>query len=90
MEKSRWEWLGKRIQFRHLLDKKMKVGTITRVEDNGMVVMEYQMFPWPGEPPGECITEVGHEVDMLRLLDGVVLDDEGVACPGSGEREVCL
>ena len=72
VEKSRQEWLGKRVPFRDLLDKKIKEGVFAEVSDTGCVLFEYQEFPWPDEPATFC-TQVGHEEELLSLIEGVVL-----------------
>jgi hypothetical protein len=71
VEKSRQEWLGKRIRFRDLLDEGIKEGVFVHVDDTGWVLLEYQMFAWPDEPPTIC-TQVGHEEELLSLIEGVV------------------
>lgn len=77
VEQSRREWLGKRVRFRDLLDKKMKVGVFTSVDDQGHVTLTYQMCPWwPDEPAAEWGTLVGHEQELLDLLEGKVIEDE--------------
>ena len=77
VEQSRREWLGKRVRFRDLLDKKMKVGVFTVVDDQGYVTLTYQMCPWwPDEPAAEWGTLVGHEQELLDLLEGKVIEDE--------------
>ncbi len=76
VEQSRREWLGKRVRFTDLLDDKIKVGVFTKVTDDGYVTMEYQMFPWwPDEPPAVFCTQVGYELELLDLVDGVVIDE---------------
>ncbi len=76
VEQSRRDWLGKRVQFTDLLDKKIKVGVFTEVDDEGHVTLTYQMFPWwPEEPPAEMCTFVGHEEELLDLLEGRVIED---------------
>ncbi|HEU5376775.1 MAG TPA: hypothetical protein VFV38_15170 [Ktedonobacteraceae bacterium] len=72
IEKSRREWLGTRVRFRDLLDKKIKEGVFTSVDDTGHILLEYQAFPWPDEPATIC-TLVGHEEELLSLIEGVVL-----------------
>lgn len=72
VEKSRQEWLGKRIRFRDLLDKKFKEGVFVSVSDTGHVLLEYQDFPWSDEPATIC-TQAGHEEELLNLIEGVVL-----------------
>lgn len=76
VEQSRQEWLGKRVCFTDLLDHKTKVGVFREVTDDGSVILEYQMFPWwPDEPPATLLTSVGHEHELLDLIDGVVVED---------------
>ena len=75
VEHSRREWLGKRLRFTDLLDHKTKVGVFTEVTDDGSVILEYQMFPWwPDEPPATFLTSVGHEQELLDLINGVVIE----------------
>ncbi len=77
-ERSRRQWLGKRIRLTDLLEKKTKVGVFTEVTDEGDVVLEYQMFPWwPDEPPATIYTLVGREQKLLEMVDGVVRDECG-------------
>ena len=89
VEQSRRQWLGKRVRFRHLLDKKMKVGVFTAVDDQGHVTLTYQMCPWwPDEPAGAWCTSVGHEQELLDLLEGKVIEDECDRDMASHLREV--
>lgn len=75
VEQSRRGWLGKRVRFTDLLDHKTKVGVFREVTDDGSVILEYQMFPWwPDEPPATLLTSVGHEQELLDLIDGVVIE----------------
>jgi hypothetical protein len=76
VEQSRREWLGKRVRFTDLLDNKTKVGVFREITDDGSVTLEYQMFPWwPDEPPATLLTSVGHEQELLSMIDGVVIED---------------
>jgi len=76
VERSRREWVGKRVRFTDLLDHKIKVGIFREVTDDGNVILEYQMFPWwPDEPPAMLFTSVGHEQDLLDMIEGVVIED---------------
>jgi hypothetical protein len=76
VEQSRREWLGKRVRFTDLLDTKTKVGVFREITDDGSVILEYQMFPWwPDEPPATLLTSVGHEQELLDMVNGVVIED---------------
>lgn len=92
VERSRQQWLGKRIRFTDLLDEKTKVGVFTEVTDEGHVVVEYQMFPWwPDEPPATIYTLVGHEQKWLEMVDGVVIDEGGsVVCQHLAQDTYCV
>lgn len=75
VEQSRREWLGKRVRFADLLDHKTKVGVFREVTDDGSVILQYQMFPWwPDEPPTTLLTSVGHEQELLDIIDGMVIE----------------
>jgi hypothetical protein len=75
VEQSRREWLGKRVRFTDLLDHKTKVGVFREITDAGNVILEYQMFPWwPDEPSATLLTSVGHEQELLDMIDGVVIE----------------
>lgn len=80
VEKSRREWLGKRIRFRDLLDKKIKEGVFTEVTESGHVTIAYQFLPWddPEEEPACILTFVGHEQEALDLYQGVVIVESEV------------
>lgn len=76
VERSRREWVGKRVRFTDLLDHKIKVGIFREVTDDGNVILEYQMFPWwPDEPPATLFTSVGHEQELLDMIEGVMMED---------------
>ena len=78
VEQSRRDWLGKRIRFTDLLDKKVKIGVFTQVDEGGHVTVEYQMLPWwPDEPPATLCTVVGHEQELLEMVEGVVIYEVG-------------
>ena len=81
VEQSRRDWLGKRIRFTDLLDKKVKIGVFTEVDEGGHVTVEYQMFPWwPDEPLAAICTLVGHEQELLDMVGGVVIEECGEEC----------
>ena len=76
VEHSRQKWVGKRVRFTDLLDHKTKVGVFREVTDDGNVILEYQMFPWwLDEPPAMLFTSVGHEQELLDMIEGVVIED---------------
>ena len=76
VEQSRREWLGKQVRFTDLLDHKTKVGVFREITDDGSVILEYQMVPWwPDEPPATFLTSVGHEQELLDMIEGMVIED---------------
>lgn len=69
VRQSREQWLGKRVQFIALLDKQVKQGMVTEVDDEGWVTVEYAPYPWSDVLDGELCIVVGHEAEVLTLVD---------------------
>jgi hypothetical protein len=62
------------VRFIDLLDYKTKVGVFREITDDGNVILEYQMFPWwPDELSATLLTSVGHEQELLDMIQGVVI-----------------
>ncbi len=68
---SRSTWFGHCVKFVHPLDGKVKLGRVVEVADDGITKVEYQLIPGTDDILGEMYIVVGHELEVLTLVDSV-------------------
>ena len=64
---SRERWLDRRVCFVHFCDGKVKIGRVTKVTDQGMTVVEYQLIPGCDDAPSCLLIHVGRELEVLTV-----------------------